>query len=314
MPRRSCARFGPATCMSSVDGIATPPAFEFSAANASGTAREGDELPAAGGPVQAARAQQRAGVVHDDDPQRRGTPLRRSPRARVHGRGAGRGRGVLGRDPGRGHTVADEQPDLCASGQFAGRSHRAAAGARQPAATAHRRAVENHVARRVRPDVARGRRSSGGRCRGRMEPAEARRGCASALPTDRRVLQYAALVVDLAAGLAGNDRLVFTGRAEQPMRISVQLRSDRGSWQRSVYIDTVDQERTVFFDDLTPAAGADTDKPPRGRNPRHPVRRRCRQHQARHVGPRVDYESGAAAMTPRAGLEACRQVRTVNTM
>ncbi len=76
-------------------------------------------------------------------------------------------------------------------------------------------------------------------------------------------LQYAALVVDLAAGLAGNDRLVFTGRAEQPMRMSVQLRSDRGSWQRSVYLDTVDQERTVFFDDLTPAAGAGTDQPPR---------------------------------------------------
>jgi hypothetical protein len=47
------------------------------------------------------------------------------------------------------------------------------------------------------------------------------------------------------------------------MRISVQLRSEQGSWQRSVYIDTVDQERTVFFDDLTPAAGAGTDKPPR---------------------------------------------------
>ena len=76
-------------------------------------------------------------------------------------------------------------------------------------------------------------------------------------------LQYAALVVDLAAGLAGNDRLAFTGRAEQPMRMSVQLRSDRGSWQRSVYVDTVDQERTVFFDDLTPAAGAGTDQPPR---------------------------------------------------
>ena len=47
------------------------------------------------------------------------------------------------------------------------------------------------------------------------------------------------------------------------MRISVQIRSDRGSWQRSIFIDAVDQERTVFFDDLTPAAGADADTPPR---------------------------------------------------
>ena len=47
------------------------------------------------------------------------------------------------------------------------------------------------------------------------------------------------------------------------MRISVQLRSDRGRWQRSVYIDTVDQERTVYVDDLTPAGGVGTDTPPR---------------------------------------------------
>ena len=75
--------------------------------------------------------------------------------------------------------------------------------------------------------------------------------------------QFAALVADLAAGLAGHDRVTFTVRAEQPMRVSVQLRSDRGRWQRSVYVDTGDQERTVFFDDLTAAAGADTDTPPR---------------------------------------------------
>ena len=88
----------------SVDGLATPPAFEFSAANASGTAREGDELPAAGGPVRLhVRSNAPASFTTTICNGARGA-LRRSPRTRVHSRGAGRGRGVLGRDPGRGHT------------------------------------------------------------------------------------------------------------------------------------------------------------------------------------------------------------------
>jgi hypothetical protein len=75
--------------------------------------------------------------------------------------------------------------------------------------------------------------------------------------------QYAAAVASLNAGLAGSDRVHFVVRAEQPLRVSVQLRSDRGRWQRSVYVDTTDQERTVFFDELRPVEGAATDKPPR---------------------------------------------------
>ena len=45
------------------------------------------------------------------------------------------------------------------------------------------------------------------------------------------------------------------------MRLSVQLRSDHGRWHRSVYVDTFNQERTVYFDDLTPAGSTDSDKP-----------------------------------------------------
>jgi hypothetical protein len=74
--------------------------------------------------------------------------------------------------------------------------------------------------------------------------------------------QYAALVVDLVNGLARSDRVAFAVRAEQPMRVSVQLRSDTGRWQRSIYVDTVSQERTVYFDDLTAEGATDTDKPP----------------------------------------------------
>src|SRR5207247_1492656 len=68
---------------------------------------------------------------------------------------------------------------------------------------------------------------------------------------------------------AGSSRSLLGGgvsasnwRAEQPMRMSVQLRSDRGRWQRSLYVDAVNQDRTVSFDDLMPASFAESDKPP----------------------------------------------------
>ena len=71
--------------------------------------------------------------------------------------------------------------------------------------------------------------------------------------------QVAALAFDTPGGLAGYDRLAFTIRAEHPMRISVQLRAgdDQGPaarerWKRTVYADVSAQERTIFFDDLTP--------------------------------------------------------------
>jgi hypothetical protein len=83
------------------------------------------------------------------------------------------------------------------------------------------------------------------------------------LSTGAAAGQYAALVVDLMNGLGSNDRVTFKARSDQPMRVSVQLRSDRGRWQRSVYVDTVDQERTVYIEDLTPVGGVGTEVPPR---------------------------------------------------
>jgi hypothetical protein len=67
--------------------------------------------------------------------------------------------------------------------------------------------------------------------------------------------------------VANYDRLRFTGRADRPMRISVQFRTGNGGetlrrWQRSVYLDIVDQERTVAFSDVVPSAGTDEPLPP----------------------------------------------------
>ena len=74
-----------------------------------------------------------------------------------------------------------------------------------------------------------------------------------------------ALACDVTAGLTGN-RLAFTVRAQQPMRISVQLRSaaaDGGGdrWQRSVYVATVNEERTIDFNELTPVGTTATPRP-----------------------------------------------------
>jgi hypothetical protein len=73
--------------------------------------------------------------------------------------------------------------------------------------------------------------------------------------------QYAALVVEVPEGVFPNDRLRFTVRAERPMRLSVQLRTERGRWQRSVYVDTFNQERTVYFDELRLVGSTDPDRP-----------------------------------------------------
>ena len=64
-----------------------------------------------------------------------------------------------------------------------------------------------------------------------------------------------------------SDRVTFTAHADRPMRISVQIRGGEGEttgdrWQRSAYVDTFDQERTVYFDDFTPIGVTHAPKPP----------------------------------------------------
>lgn len=80
--------------------------------------------------------------------------------------------------------------------------------------------------------------------------------------------QVAALAFDTPRGLAGVTRLSFSIRAEHPMRVSVQLRAgdDQGPaarerWKRTVYADVSAQERTIYFDDLTPVGVTHTPLP-----------------------------------------------------
>lgn len=82
-----------------------------------------------------------------------------------------------------------------------------------------------------------------------------------------RVGQFVAAVVGTPQGIAPADRLVLTARAERPMRISIQTRADvpggkSERWQRSVYLDGTDRERTVFFNEMTPVGVTGAWSPP----------------------------------------------------
>ena len=70
--------------------------------------------------------------------------------------------------------------------------------------------------------------------------------------------QFSALTVDTPHGIAPNDRIAFVARAEHPMRISVQIRTDTARWQRSIYVDTFNQPHTIFFDEFTLVGETDT--------------------------------------------------------
>jgi hypothetical protein len=69
--------------------------------------------------------------------------------------------------------------------------------------------------------------------------------------------QYAGAAVETARGVGEHDRIAFTIRAEHPMRVSIQVRAEVPGapperWQRSIYIDASDGERSVAFDDMRP--------------------------------------------------------------
>ena len=75
----------------------------------------------------------------------------------------------------------------------------------------------------------------------------------SGAPTDS---PYTAFAMPATPAIAMHDRLVFTARANRPMRMSVQLRAPAAGagerWQRSVYLDQNPRTIQVFFDDLRP--------------------------------------------------------------
>jgi hypothetical protein len=65
---------------------------------------------------------------------------------------------------------------------------------------------------------------------------------------------YVALAMPAGQGLPAYDRLMFTARADQPTRLSVQFRTENGErWRRSVYLDEQPRHVSVFLDETRPA-------------------------------------------------------------
>jgi len=73
---------------------------------------------------------------------------------------------------------------------------------------------------------------------------------------------YAAFVVPAGPAIGRYDRVTFTGRANRPLRMAVQLRSSGGTngrrWQRSVYLDQMARRIDLPLRDFRPAE----DEPP----------------------------------------------------
>jgi hypothetical protein len=250
-----------------IDGLATPPAFEFSASNARGTANEGDELGAGGGPVtlrvrsnappafttmiwEGARRLSTDHHQHDFTVEAPDAPAE----YRVEVRSTAR----LPRLPwilSNPIYVRGAESE----GRFAGSAPRPPAATSSPIfdGTANGWRVERDPVSLAALDVSRTIDGSELRLRYAL---------AGEVPAGSHGGLFIALIDDRPAGLAASDRLVFTARAERPMRISVQLRAGPGSaaerWQRSVYVDTFDQERTVYFDDLSPVGPTRSAQPP----------------------------------------------------
>lgn len=81
------------------------------------------------------------------------------------------------------------------------------------------------------------------------------------LRADARVSQFVAAVADLVPS-QGYDRLRFRGRADRPMRVSVQLRFDDGRWVRSVYLSPDERDVEIVLKDLRPAEPTASPLPP----------------------------------------------------
>jgi hypothetical protein len=237
-----------------IDGLASPPSFEFTVANARGTASEGDRLEAGGPATLRVRSNAPPSfptmIWQDDRPIAAITdqvditqPLLDKPAIYRVDILTPRERGsvpwIISNPIYVGMTFPppaspDRKPPSESRPLFDGR-------------TASRWRIETDPTSVAALDVA----PVVGGAELRM-----RYGLSGGAP----VGQFAALAVELPDGAAPADRLTFAARAEHPLRLSVQFHTlgRAGRWERSVYIDEVARERTVYLDDVRPIGATDT--------------------------------------------------------
>jgi hypothetical protein len=242
-----------------VDAIAGPPAFDFSATNDLGTVHEGDQLGGGGGVTLRVRSNappEFTTIVHDG--RRVIASVRDTQDLTVHGSSAPAVYWVEIQSTGRPQTIAWLRgTPIYVRG------------------TAPLTQAATHLPVTVTTPIFSGASLDGWRTEhdptslsavdlvGSLTGGELRFrfGLAGGMPSS----QVVALAFDTPNGIASFSRLSFTVRAERPMRISVQLRGGEKSverWDRSVYVDRFDQDRTVYFDEFTPVGLTETYSPP----------------------------------------------------
>jgi hypothetical protein len=84
-----------------------------------------------------------------------------------------------------------------------------------------------------------------------------------ALATGPSSSHYTGLAAAVPSGVP-YDRLKLAVSADRVMRMSVQLRAGPNAprWRRSVYVDQVEREHTIYFDDMTPVGETPSPRPP----------------------------------------------------
>jgi len=232
-----------------VDGVATPPAFEFSATDTFGTVRMGDQLSVSGPVTLHVRSNAPEGftttlwngvtpVAVDRRERDFSVTLPAAPAvywAEVRADGAHAAAPWITSNPiyvraNVAPAAAPERPPAAMStALFDGRS----------TAGWH---IENDAVSLGSVDVT-------------AQPALRMR---FGLASEGAVNQFVALAVDTPNGLAPNDRIAFTARADTPMRVSVQLRTMQTNWERSVYVDKFNHPNRIFFDEFRPVQNGDT--------------------------------------------------------
>jgi hypothetical protein len=239
---------------STVDGVGGPGELLFTATNAAGTASTGDALPSNGATTFR---------VEVNAPSEARIDLIRNGVVDMSAMGASLDRVV---DPGSdaaayrvevslpGAPGEPPVPWIVSNPIYLGR-----AGDARPSTTATK-AAPTTVATIYADGPARG---------WTVETSEASLGALDVVPAARGTqlgMRYAlggtassgayAAFAMTAGELSKYDRLIFTARADHPSRISVQLRQPGGKdgqrWYRSVYVDPMPREITVYFSDMKP--------------------------------------------------------------
>jgi hypothetical protein len=255
-----------------IDGVASAPSFEFSASNASGTAREGDELRADGPVTLRVRSNAPPGfttmvwrgseilisapshertdltVEADGAPAVYRAEVRSSDPERPRTWLLSNGIYVRGADAAQTRQSAQAEPPPATSiiALFDG----------QTEAGWH---VETDPSSMAAMEVARTVDAAELRVRFALAGTDA--------GDERAALVWGTPIGHAPVNVADYARLTFTARAERPMRVSVQFRTANiggtmRRWQRSIFLDTVDGQRTIAFSDLTPSDDSAEGDPP----------------------------------------------------